>query len=855
MTLQSNINNRLVLMMMTTLVLTIGIIMFVFPLAGAEDDAVARGYVYDRGSGTELEGVGVNLWGDPHGNYTETDAMGFFEMGVPGGGYHVDASKDGYKALSDDIVLENGTVFWYNFTLAAENAVIRGYAFEEHSWTPIEDAYINIRDGDEYGNGTATDASGYYEMNAAAGYWMFWANADGYSSSNDQFDLSEHEEKWINITLKPPSSMIQGYIMDEDTGRPIEGVRVTAYGEEGGNESMTDADGYFEFRIFEGPFQFMTEMMGYYGYSEHIYVRFEMTVWMSIHLKEAAPETSLIRGYIMKNDMQEPIEGAFVHADISAYYWYNETDGAGYFEIRVPEGWFDFNVYKEGFIHYSEHIYVGEYATVWMNITLELLPPQTSIIRGYISGDDSRGPIEWALVGIWGGYMGNQTWTDQDGYFEMWTYPGEFLFWTMANGYADRNEWITIGDYEEIWRNVTLLKENAMIRGYIRDDSQVPVQNAQVLLENHVLEVRYEDIWTDVNGYFERSVVAGEYQVEVNAWEYFGYRETIQIDVGEEFWFNRTIEHADIVWVEGFVSEGETGNPVVHERIDFNSERYGDGTWTDDQGYFMVWLASGLWYDIELDMPGMTDPEEIFVDGNTQLNITYFLPNILPVVDAGDNQQVIVDDRVDFLANATDPDGTIVSYEWDFDTDGIFTADHISTTADADHTYTTPGSYTVTVRVTDDRGGVKEDTLIVVVKPAVIPSVPMANLQIDSLSLSKLDPKDGDKVTISVILKNSGDANATDIKVRIFVDNKLKDLLDVDDIPANSTVTVTYDWIAIDGKHSIRINMTYTDGGDETTHAITVEGEGDTFISRFGALIAVVSVLTGAVIIAVKRKW
>lgn len=1325
-------------MMMTVLVLTIGIIIFIVPLAEGDDDAFVRGYVYDEKTGSELEGVRVELWGDPTGNGTYTDALGHYMMGVPAGDYHVYGNLEEYQDHNDDITLGSSEILWHNFTIAPETAVIKGYVTEPDSRGPIEEVYVNIYDGDG-GNGTETDASGFYEMYAPAGFWYLWANLDGYSSHNTQFDLDDYEEKWINFTLKPMRSMIKGYVTEEDSRGPIEGVRVSSYGAEGGNESETDATGYYEFWIFEGDFHFSVEMDGYYNYGEDIYVDFEETIWKNITLEEAPPENSLIKGFVTEYDNRgPPIEDAslnvwdldqggnatrtdssgYYEMNISAGFWYmwanadgyaegftqfeiedfeemwlnftlaeltalikgfvseddrgpveearvngnlddvyhvgTETDSNGYYELWVPHGTIYFEVQKHGYDMYDEEIYLEEGWTVWRNVTIEMLPPETSRILGYVYGDDDRGaPIEGADIGFGNDEGGNGTQTDENGYYEMRARAGNYGFGASADGYAGYYDQITVGDYEDVWINITLKAENAAIMGYITDDSRAPVEGAQIILESQSLQMRYDNIWTDEFGYFEQYVVAGEWEAEIFMWEYFGLRETIKIEEEEEFWFNRTIEQATTVIIEGFLTEEDVrGDPIADVRINFNSERFGDGTTTDQDGYFMVMLASGFWYDIDLDMPGGTDPEEIYVDeengwanityirpppfdvtimgyiegyetraplenafvgsmnftndadigtqsddtgyfefeawsgmgalffmaqdhyaffmvmdipiGEFWYNITLFpipeadatvsghvvdadgdpvedaqvllanaqsgipvgdgdgipfpymtftddegyyeidapagdwylavvtnndddeggdgdtspgivqevslfeettvnvtlpepiadtnmlvtmsdwdnaeimnhgvfsfdgpasttriqidfmmgnrdgvvdaaeaaifetfleimmmsdgdgdegpggpdmtnttdefmidgiafdfmqetfiqelsnlegditssdlameqmtgnlesqspipagdmhilllnqsypededdeedtptfilpsgfilesftatanisvegigtdtivitfvgepaedtwewitmiamVPNVLPIVDAGIDQEVTVNDPVAFEANATDTDGTIVSYDWDFDMDDVFSVDQTSTTATANHAFTTPGTYNVTVRVTDDRGGMKEDTLIVVVKPVY---VPMANLQIESVTLSLLDPTDGDTVKITVVLRNSGDANATAIKVRIFMDDNLKDLIDVVDVAANTTRTVTYDWTAVEGRHVFRINMTYDNGGDEITRSITVNGGGDSFIPGFGALIAVVAILAGAVIVAGKRK-
>ncbi len=69
---------------------------------------------------------------------------------------------------------------------------------------------------------------------------------------------------------------------------------------------------------------------------------------------------------------------------------------------------------------------------------------------------------------------------------------------------------------------------------------------------------------------------------------------------------------------------------------------------------------------------------------------------------------------VSFTASATDPDGTIVSYAWDFGDGGSATQPLVS------HTYVSAGTYLVRVTVTDNRGGTASDQLTVTVsQPAI----------------------------------------------------------------------------------------------------------------------------------------
>jgi PKD repeat protein len=59
-------------------------------------------------------------------------------------------------------------------------------------------------------------------------------------------------------------------------------------------------------------------------------------------------------------------------------------------------------------------------------------------------------------------------------------------------------------------------------------------------------------------------------------------------------------------------------------------------------------------------------------------------------------------DDVTFTATASDPDGSITTYEWDLDNDGAF--DDATGGSVPNHQFTTPGSHVVALRVTDNNG-------------------------------------------------------------------------------------------------------------------------------------------------------
>ncbi len=75
-------------------------------------------------------------------------------------------------------------------------------------------------------------------------------------------------------------------------------------------------------------------------------------------------------------------------------------------------------------------------------------------------------------------------------------------------------------------------------------------------------------------------------------------------------------------------------------------------------------------------------------------------------------------------AGSSDPDGTIASYAWDLDNDGQFDD---ASGATASRSFATPGTYTVRLRVTDNRGAADTATSAVTVNAAPAPPAAPSN--------------------------------------------------------------------------------------------------------------------------------
>ena len=439
------------------------------------ENSVVKGYVKDSetGEGIKWAGVSIHTYYKPgeyggynwYWNYTSTNESGYYEMNLPKGEFEVYVSKYGYESNSTKISVDADSVKWLNISLeppAPENAVIKGYVLNS-TGEPILHANVNVNKyNGYYYNSTHTNLTGYYEINVADGNYSINVYANNYESESAKVIVPENETVWLNITLQRPEekSTIYGYITDLDTGEPVKGIRVilyimcdgTCYSEE--RTAYTNETGYYQFtKLSEGRYEIKAGKEYYfyfdyeYGYEiisnyyenkTRVKIGTNEIIRQDLGLEPLLPETSLLKGHVTDSESGEIIKGASIYLfgkDVAGHFYSESayTNETGYYQLRIRPGEYRIRATKIGYFENRAEVTLIADGIIQQDMSLIHVFQKTSVISGYVYNATGE-PIKHASVMIYNTtyYYCDSIVTDENGYYEIYTWGGEFYLMSLG---------------------------------------------------------------------------------------------------------------------------------------------------------------------------------------------------------------------------------------------------------------------------------------------------------------------------------------------------------------------------------------------------------------------------------------
>ena len=518
--------------------------------------------------------------------------------------------------------------FGNRFLAYSQDTLVCGYVTDEISNEPIENATVYIIQNYTISNVT-TDENGFYSMNVAAGKITIYCNAIGYYLKYvGEYEIKEHEILWVNISMErtsPQNSTVCGYVKNATTDEPIKNAMVSLYWEDASNRTIwnytyTDENGFYAMHIPAGEIIVAVDATGYfYNYSERYYIGNNETLWINFSLVPQPPKNSVVCGYVKDVTTNEPIEGVRIHLhwrdEMGHYDWnYTYTDKKGFYSMKVATGIIYLSFYIDGYFEeYTENYEIGKNEILWINLSLYPLPPENSIICGYVKDEVSNEPIEKARISVdWedgmGHYYWNYTYTDENGFYTINVAAGKAYLSFYADKYFSKEGGIfIIEENETLWVNVSLYPcppENSTICGYVTDAlTNEPIKEATVSLswEDSMGHDKYNHTYTDENGFYSMKVASGKVYLSFFADGYFsGHAGWFYITAGETIWINISLyphppENSIIC---GYVKDASTGEPIKNVFIsltwkDDKGNHDSNFTYTDENGFYTINVAAG----------------------------------------------------------------------------------------------------------------------------------------------------------------------------------------------------------------------------------------------------------------------
>jgi len=466
------------------------------------ENSTIHGYVYEKGSGRDggipLQDVEVGVYNEDVGssNNTESDENGYYEINVAEGTLHIYINdEDGYENYHESFQIGAEEEKEWDIHLIPQNTLLKGYVFvaeKRRADTPIEDAWVNVRNRDTHSddNGTSTDDAGYYEIWVAEGELEFSINDDGYFSYYDEFNVeanSEYEIDDVYLVEKPDeNSIIEGYVYDNKTGEELEEVRVEFYNDEYhyGNDNWTEKEddgdpGYYMIHVYGGTWDVRVEEDGYQDYEFEITVGEDDYLYLEIYLDPLPPTDSVIKGYVKAENETglKMIVRAQSFTEFGEIVKVVQSEDNGYYEFDiyggVPMVMAAFDQNKEYGDFFKFLVIEEEDSETWYNITLYKVRENKATVKGYVKDADGD-PLEGARVHLAGNYIGMMMGGDDDGGGRgddgpNWPYMAktddmgyyEFQAPLSARGRADDETFYLVAEYNEshgALKKVTLME-------------------------------------------------------------------------------------------------------------------------------------------------------------------------------------------------------------------------------------------------------------------------------------------------------------------------------------------------------------------------------------------------------------
>jgi len=691
------------------------------------DDSIIFGFVTEVETSDPLEGVLVsveteNRWmGDErYSNYTYTDASGYYEINVVNGSMEergsasVTMMKGGYTMALFRLDVDSGEEVQQDAELAPVNCVIRGNVTDAKTDLPILFARVIITDGLSMASMAITNSTGGYELYFVDGEGFYMeAQLEMYSRDSAIVDLSPGDEIWMDFEIFPASGWLEGTVTDRMTGALIENARVSAESDDYEADTETDEYGEYSLMLVPGTYEVFVSADNYVESETSAEVLDEAATVHDVALYPwSLPEECRLFGQVTDSDSTNGIDRASVTVVLEeAHYWKTtETDSDGNYVMYVPK--LELNYGVNAYKHFPEYDLVDLTGLDDHQLDVALDPDLSGPAITH-----SQNPLE------------NITW------FNPSVIDIEVAELNLRDMFL-----LQLRFFEE---EIGLISYYAVSMNYTSFDPFNPQNSLDYgNPAEGIYTVNEEWNGSCVAGWLENhtdSLYLPAYRHEESGYLYYGIS-------GRYSDLEAMYDPATVIF------DGMTGECLMVHLGDENFISPDDPFGVFEPSIY-VWTFSTMtpaeYTEAWSSLPGMNVTELSFTEDFTVPTGSYrtffrasdfgyqrdfvianlTVDNDPPIADAGPDMPAVINTMVTLNGSGShdveDPDGQIeryiVSYEWDFEDDGVPVHREGEYT---DYEFTVLGSYAINLTVTDCAGHQDTDMMWVIVGPD---SPPTAN--------------------------------------------------------------------------------------------------------------------------------
>ncbi|MEE9236593.1 MAG: carboxypeptidase regulatory-like domain-containing protein, partial [Thermoplasmata archaeon] len=398
------------------------------------------------------------------------------------------------------------------------------------------------------------------------------------------------------VTAVPGDPVVSGQVTDSSTSQPIPNALIHIEGIAYFNETFTDANGDYAVNVPTGVFLFAVAHGEYYLFLEEELL-ITADILKDVSLDPAPPRTARVSGNVTDSTTGNPVTiGLMLALTPPAmepdYVNFSALDGSGAYDMAIIPGDYLLQSDVEGYLINQTTFTVGSGDTVWVDMSLDPLPPETSTIQGYVTEDGTGLPIENATVEVMTQGFSNSTDTNDTGFYTINVFQGTWEVQVSANGFGSVGREVSIGADETITEDFVLKPTPSTVKGYITDEATgFGIDGAQVFV-GEPAEPPSNFTFTNASGYYEMRTIAGSLFVGAQATGYLLNLTFFTIADGETLWVNLTLQLEDAV-LKGYVTDVITSAPLIGVFVQLGQEPFSAQSTSNATGYYEVDFGSG----------------------------------------------------------------------------------------------------------------------------------------------------------------------------------------------------------------------------------------------------------------------